>query len=281
MTRNVIIILVSAGIVAWSLYVFKKRAIFSWPIKTIALLIFILWLFTTFLPNLPIILSPLSPLVKGKVLDASTSRQIANCYIESFWETESITPAGGHIGPYNSYFTKTNEKGEFQIPRHPKSLTVYGVTFPIIASRYNGLKIIAYSHGYKNTLIPMVDSTKKELSDFIIHMEPIEKPIDFFKNVLDLRSKLEIQDFFIKGLTVSEKQYFFDDFYIYDNQFGSSFVAESTKDNETILYALVSIYKEVSDPKQAAIIMQKLVKIFPNNSRIVEHEINKLINVNK
>ena len=148
MTRNIIIIMVSFGIVGWNLFIFKRRVIFSKTTRNIALVMLVLWVPTTLLPNIPILLSPLSPAIHGQVIDAETKQPITDCNIQAYWQTETFFIAGGHWEAYKSFHTKTNSQGEFAIPRYQKALSVYFI-YPCIITRYSGVNIFTYDYGHR------------------------------------------------------------------------------------------------------------------------------------
>jgi hypothetical protein len=179
MLRNVIIILASIAVVAWNIYVFRNRKKFSFTKKNYAVGLLVLWLLTTFILNAPVILSPMSPSIRGTVISEETKQPIANCNIKAYWQVMTAGPGGGDTrDTYHQIITKTDGKGEFQLPRYPKVLGLYGF-LPIIMTQYDGIRIVAYIHGYGYS---QEDVDRLQSS-------PFEATINMYKNICVFRPK--------------------------------------------------------------------------------------------
>lgn len=282
MARNIIIILASLSIVIWSLYVLKKRKIFSFTTKNFALGLLLLWFLTTFLFNIPLILSPLTPAINGTVIDAVTKRPIATCNIKAYWQFESGTPAGRHFETYHQFITKTDEKGKFQVPRYIKVLGLYGF-FPIIVSRYGGIKIVAYTHGFKfvyggvapySSMPTIIEPSQPAAVSEVIKMEK-SHPSYLMDDLYNLKEIFRTENI-PPGPTAEDKKYLLEEYNYYYERIGSIFKNSKTKEIESVLFVLANAFKEFDHKERAIEVYQRLKKEFPESATFVDQELDQL-----
>lgn len=286
MTRNLIILLMSSGFVSWCIYILKNRKAFSSTSKRITAVLFIIWLLIIFLPNIPVVLHPLSPLVKGKVVDAITNEPITNCNIKAYWEIESATPQGGHWQTYYQYATKTDSKGEFQLPRHLKVLSNYGL-FPL-PSYYGGVRIFAFTHGYKHSgsgVEHMLTEAEKK-AYLYPQIESITIKMD--KSAVSyLMSDISSLAYSLKSsnmpheLTSEDKKYLHDDYLYYYERVPSIFNSLGRKEMESVLISFASAFKEYGNSSKAIEVYEQIKSVFPESGSFADQEIKQLRELRK
>lgn len=197
--RNVIIIVVSAGIVFWCLYVFIKQRNFSSFTKKTTFGLGLLWLLTTFFPNIPIVSSPLTPQIKGKIIDTETKQPVASCNIKAYWEVETHSLVGATTKSYHMFHTNTDANGHFEIPKYQKILGLYGFFPLVLSNQFSGMHIVAYDYSHKYKLISVDKEnlvwTSTTVNDqniqfvangIVIRIETLASPSAFIENITDL-----------------------------------------------------------------------------------------------
>ena len=79
--------------------------------------------------------------IKGRLVDAEAGKPMKGVNVRAGWVTGYADPGGGSFRTFKVYATKTNENGEFVLPRTIK------LKIPII-ERYQGVNMLIYEHGY-------------------------------------------------------------------------------------------------------------------------------------
>lgn len=290
MLRNVIIILVSMAVIGWNIYVFKNRKQFTFAKKNFALGLLVLWLITMFILNIPIILSPLSPAIKGKIVNSETNLPIANCNIKAYWQVMSASVGGGASQTYHQVITKTDEKGEFKISRYPKVLGMFGFFPFMIISHYDGIRIIAYTHGFAYELkeLDKFEPTPN-LLEAVSRSRPdvIEKTIKLGKNLTpDFYTGYSEGIWGLGGLfhsynmygivTEEDKKYLLADFHYYYKYIQEVFNKSEPDKFKTALITFASAFKNFGDNEKAIEVYQRIKRDFPDSADFADNEIEQL-----
>lgn len=132
-----------AGYFFFIIHKLRKGDGFNLKFVVLAIILF----FSFILPNLPVVISPFTPKIKGKVTDYVTQQPMANCNVIASWETRTIAfPEWGRNNVYHQFITKTDANGEYQIPRYMKPLTWIDIGY--FKNWFGGIHIVAYTHGY-------------------------------------------------------------------------------------------------------------------------------------
>jgi hypothetical protein len=242
----------------------------------------VIWSLSTFIFNIPVILSPLTPAISGRVINAETKQPVANCNIKAYWQIESGTPQGGHWETYHQIITKTDEKGEFQVPRYMKALGLYGL-FPIIMSHYGGIKIIAYTHGFKYGLTKIersqsgpaiIEPSQPTSINRTILMEK-SRPPDLTYDIFNLDRIFELNNQ-PRGKTSEDNKYLLDDYHYYYDRMHTIFNTSNTKDVKSAYIVFASAFERFGDKKTAIDAYQLLKREFPESANFADREIDEL-----
>jgi len=275
MIRNLIIILLSAGIVAWSVYVLKGRKYLSKPTKTIASIIFVIWLATIGIPNIPVLLAPLSPPIHGSVVDAKTGKLIINCNIKAYWEIEELIFPGVHRETYQQYTTKTDAQGIFNIPRRLKVLSIYGL-FPIIADHYDGIWILAYTHGYSYSRQKINQSQQRGSLypvDVTIKMGR-HTPEHFTDDIYNL--EFELTKYPGREGTKEDENFLLEDVSYNYSHFNNIFQYATFDQIKSALIYFASSFSTYGDNNKAIEIYKRLKYEYPESTGFANREIEQL-----
>lgn len=273
MLRNVIILLVSLCIVLLNLYVFKWQKNTSSLTRKVAISLLVIWLLTTFLPNIPVILFPLTPAVKGRVISAETKQPIANCNIKANWQDMSASLAGGHWETYHQFITKTDDKGEFQIPRYVKLLGLYGF-FPLMLTRYEGIRIVAYTHGFTFSQYEIYRSEHGRVEK-IIEMSKNLNPEYFTDNIWSLGGYLDSHNK-PRKMTDEDKAYLLEDFRYHYERMESVIPKSNSKKYKQTLISFASAFDKFGDKEKAIEVFQRIGMEFPESFNFANNEIENL-----
>lgn len=289
MLRNVIIILISMAVIGWNIHVFKNRKQFTFAKKNFAIGLLVLWLITTFIFNIPIILSPLSPTIKGKVVNSETNLPIANCNIKAYWQVMSASVGGGASQTYHQVITKTDENGEFQIPRYPKVLGLFGLFPFLIISHYDGIRIIAYTHGFSYELIELdkfgptpnvLEALSRLGPDVIEETIKLGKKLTpgFYNGYRDIWGLEGLFNSYNMHRIVTEddKRYLLADFHYYYKYIQEVFSKSEPDKYESALITFASAFKKFGDNEKAIEVYQRIKKDFPGSADFADNEIKRL-----
>lgn len=273
MLRNIIIILVSAGIISWNYYVFKRQESPAPTAKKVAMTLLIIWLLTTFLPNIPVLIFPFTPAIKGRVINQETKQPVANCNIKAHWQDMSATLAGGHWETYHQFITKTDEKGEFQIPRYVKILGLYGF-FPLILTRYEGIRIVAYTHGFAFSQ-DEINRSEHGRVEITVEMYKNINPEYFTDRIWSLGRYLDSHNK-PRKLTRDDKIYLLEDFHYHYERMETVIPKSDSKKFELELISFASAFDKFGDKKKAIEVFQRIGREFPESFSFANSEIEKL-----
>lgn len=278
MDRNIIIILVSAIILPWCIYVHKARKSLSGGTIAAGYAIMALWVIMVGLPNIPVLIAPFSPPIHGRVVDV-TNQPVANCNIKAYWEIETIGLAGGHWESYQQFITKTNTHGDFHIPRRLKALSLYGLLPALeIASHYNGIKILAYAHGYSYSF-DKIDREKQRGA-----WQPLDMSIRMYKpsdtylrdKILSLKSEFKSWNVPRGEITDEDKEFLLEDYRYNYGLFITTIKGEKSKENKSALIVYASSLSRFGDNRSAIGILLKLKNDYPDSSKFADQEIEEL-----
>lgn len=238
-----------------------------------------LWLFMIGLPNIPFIISPFTPPIHARVVEARTNLPIANCNIKAYWELEEIGIAGGHWESYQQFVTKSNAQGEFIIPRRLKVLSVFGFLPALeIVSHHNGIRVLAYAHGYSYTEAKIERQNLGNLwqaSELTIKMyAPSEAYLR--EQIYSLESKIKSWNIPSGILSDEDKMFLKEDYrhnYVLFNQLVKG---EKSKENKSALITHASSLESLGDYETALEAYQKLKNDYPDSAQFADQEIEML-----
>ena len=279
MDRNIIIALLSSIIIPWGIYVIKARKSLEAGVVMTGYAMLASWVVMIGLPNIPFLLSPLTPPIHGSVIEGRTNQPVADCNIKAYWEIETISIAGGHWESYQQFETKTNAQGEFIIPRRLKTLTVLGFLPALeVVSHHNGIRVLAYAHGYsydeKKIERQKLGITWKA-SDMLIKVYP---PSDtYLREVISsLESKFESWNIPNRILTDEDVKFLREDYRVNFGLFTSMTKNEKSKENKSTLIDFASSLQRSGDYKTAIKALEKIKNDYPESAQFAAQEIETL-----
>ena len=260
--RDIIILLISVFVVWLNLSTFKFKKDASSGRKTISMVLLIIWAVTIFLPNIPVLLWPITPKVYVRVIDAETKRPLPNINVKIGWYYHNYNVGGGIWGGvYRAKSTKTNERGEFTVPRSLKTLSL--LVFPLFFEKYGGIEIIAYSYDYA-----FVKKFTKGKGP-----EPVEVEIKLIK---DAKSYWEsilniywegIRNLGSRGENVSkeEKTFFLNAYDYFERRFPNADYAEL--EDKAYLGQFAVTLDDLKEPNEAIKINRLIIEKYPSSAR--------------
>lgn len=267
---DVNIFLITLFVLGLSGIVYKFGKKVPWLIRVLAILLFIGWLIDIFIPNIPLLIAPMTPTIKGKIFDAETRRPLTNIDIKVAWPLHNVGPGGGGGLMYKTtYTTKSDEHGEFIIPRRWKPVSRW--VFPLGFSNYAGIAMIAYSYDYEfRELWP-----KEHIIE--IPMKPIKDEKTFLENILNIYwegvSKMGpyIEDSY-KNLSPDEKRFFMNAYEQFEKKY-----PDTTVDKD-YLGSVASMFEKLGAPQKAIGINQKIINKYPSsiNAEIARDDVKRL-----
>lgn len=126
------------------------------------------------------------PPIKGRVVDAETGKPMKGVNVRAGWVTGYADPGGGSFRTFKVYAAKTDENGEFILPRTIK------LKIPII-ERYQGVNMLIYEHGYSalykettgNTSYLSTGQYIQKIYDHFIHIKlpRLKSDKEYFRNL--------------------------------------------------------------------------------------------------
>ena len=109
--------------------------------------------------------------IKGSVVDAETGKPMKGVNVRAGWVTGYADPGGGSFRTFKVYATKTDEKGEFILPK------VIKLRVPVI-EHYQGVNVLIYEHGYSALYKETTGNTS-----YLATGQYIQKISTHFKNI--------------------------------------------------------------------------------------------------
>lgn len=260
MRGDIAILIISVFIIGLFVIIKRKKNI-PWSIQVISAVLFVGLLVTTLLPSLPLIISPLTPSLQGRVIDAETGKPLSNINIKIGWEILNAGPGGGGRSVYKTYTTTTNDTGEFKAPSILMPFTVFLISG---LREYGGINIIAYSYDYEFSRSGVNRDEKK--SRFIeIQMQPIKDEKSYWESILNIYWE-GITNLGSRGENVSaEERRFLKDAYSYfKRRFPNANYAE-LKDKAYFGQFAVTL-DDLKEPVEAIKINQLIIEKYPSSA---------------
>jgi hypothetical protein len=191
--------------------------------------------------------------VKGRVVEAETGKPMKGTNVRAGWVTGYANPAGGSFRTFKVYATKTDENGEFVLPRMIK------LKIPVI-ERYQGVDMLFYEHGYVSQYIERRawrESGKIEHHEIIL--KRIENDEQFNENLRRVRLFLFV-DLSSEAYQANDLRFILDDFKLFLKKYPNSPLLEEN------YYKLAGFYEtKLKDYKSALKLNEEFVKRFPNS----------------
>lgn len=281
MFGNIVILLISVFVIGLNIYVLicKKNA--SVTAKLISILLFVVWILSIQIPNMPILKAPFTSALKGRVIDAETKKPLPNINVKIGWKTAYATAGGGSPAIYKALPATTDEKGEFSIPTALKQLSIY--IWPFFSREYGGIRIIAYSCDYEFVRKDISADAETKLVEIPIRLIKDEK--SYLENILNIYWNglailgPHIEDHY-KNVTPDEKRFLINAYHSFDKKYPNSNY-DSFKD-KAYLGQLATTFNEL-EPLLAVEINQKIIEKYPSDfsARYAKEEIERLKKVYK
>lgn len=220
----------------------KKRLILIIPLLLLFLGLFA-WSITIYVPH-----------IKGRVVDAEAGKPMKGVNVRAGWVTGYADPGGGSFRTFKVYATKTDEKGEFVLPRTIK------FKIPVI-EHYQGVNMLIYEHGYSALYKETTGNTsylaighyiQKIFGDFIdVKLPRLKSDKEYLKN---------LEEIYLWMLVVGEDlQFLINERRLFSKEFPQSpFLDE----NQLIL---AGYYVRLKDYTSAIKEYEKLIKEYPNS----------------
>lgn len=236
----------------------RRRLIFIISLWSIVLLIsgFVIWIIS--FTDIPLDVFPVRyiPSIKGKVIDAETKAPIKGVNVRAAWVTAYLNPGGSGSRTFKVYLTKTDQNGEFILPRFIK------FKIPIIEV-YQGVDMLIYEHRYVCQNIERRSWREGgRIKYYHINLKLIKNDEEFSKNL----DKLSGEFFYWKKNKTYKSydvQFILDDFKIFFEEYPNSPLIEEEYRNLGNFYEI-----ELKDYKLALKIYEDFMQKFPNSSKL-------------
>lgn len=276
MFGNIVILLISVFVIWLNIYVLTYKKNTSLTAKLISILLFVIWILSVVSPNIPVLKSPFTSAMKGRVVDAETKKPLPNINVKIGWKTAYATAGGGSPAIYKALPITTDEKGEFSIPTALKQLSIY--IWPFFSREYGGIRIIAYSYDYEFARKDISADAETKLVE--IPMRLISDDKSYLENILNIYWKglailgSDIGDHY-KNVTPDEKKFLINAYHSFDKKYPNSNYAELKK--QEYLGQLATTFNKL-DPLLAVEINQKIIEKYPSDfsARYAKEEIERL-----
>lgn len=216
--------------------------------------------------NIPVIISPLTAELHGKVIDAETKKPLAGINVKAGWYASTVSVGGGYGEYYKLFKTKTDNNGEFVLPRGLKALNVYG---PLGIRKFDEVNVIIYPSGY-DYKVERTHYTNE--NKHTIALEKVKTDKEFLDNILNYYHRLflmhkgsgdEISD-------PDEKKWLKNAYY----QFKKTYPQHSYEDQQ-YLQKITNILEAIKEP-DCVYILQKILVKYPNNASLTWYAKNNL-----
>lgn len=247
------------------------------PAQNFSNILFVIWLIAIFLPNVPVLVAPLTPAIQGKVIDAETKEPLKNINIKIGWQVGYRTIAGGPPVIYRTYSTKSNENGEFQIPRVFKPLSI--LAFPLFYRAYEGIRILAYGYDYEFKMIWPKERV------IMLSMNLIKNEKNFLENILKVYWEgissfgPYIEEESYKNVTIEEKRFMMNAYSYFEKRFPNANYYE----DKSYFGRLANTFDNLKEPVEAIKINQLIIQKYPSSvsAEIAKKDIERLEKVYK
>ena len=247
MPGYVMILLFTVFVIGFVVIVFKHRKTVSNTTRVIAVLLFIFWAATIFIPSLLFLIPPYTPTIKGRVVDAKTGKPLANINIKAGWKSGSVDSPS----IYKTFSTKTDEAGNFYLPRTIKIPSFFAPPFIYM---YRGIGIRAYNYDYRTNYRKI--GVGREFETVTLAMELIKDDETYRQNIGTLLSglaNLSKKD----QLTTEEKNFVIRGYRLFEKKFPQSRL------NAQNLFDLAGIFDLFKRHSEAIDVYQELIQKYP------------------
>lgn len=209
-----------------------------------------------FIGNLPVITSPLTPELHGKVIDAETKKPISNINIKAGWCVNTVSAGGITTRYYREYKTKTDDNGNYILPAKIKALTI---GFFLGKRYFSGVDVVIYptNYDYKVKQINKISD-----ADTLVSLSKITSDEEFLGNIFSYWNSLSLikTDQAYNAIAPEEKVWLRKSFPHFEKTY-----PKSKADTDSILMDLSGIFESIKDPYCIYLKNQILVK-YPNGS---------------
>ncbi len=153
------------------------------------------WLLTTGIPNFFVLLSPVTTLTRGAVLNRVSKKPVAGAHVYAEWRIGSKGLTGEASSPYKSYSTVTNDKGEFSLPHGFKPFSFWLI--PVYERYFDSLNIKVINNDYCGDI-----NYKQDADDIRMSLDPIVNADEYVRCLNNYPGEL-----LAKGLDNFEKKF--------------------------------------------------------------------------
>jgi hypothetical protein len=168
---NIAIIVLTAFLFWICRILYKKSgSIAQFPI----LVSVVFWLMVIGIPNFFVLLSPVTTLTTGVIIDKDSRKPIAGAQVYAQWRIGSRLLAGTITSPYKTYSTKTNDKGEFMLPRTSKPLSFFLI--PVYERYFDSLSMKVMRADYYGEI-----SYRQDVNNITMSLDPIANADEYVR----------------------------------------------------------------------------------------------------
>ena len=208
--------------------------------------------------NLPVITSPLTSELHGKVIDSETKKPISNINIKAGWCVNTVSAGGITTRYYREYKTKTDGNGCFILPAKIKALTV---GFFLGKRYFSGVDVVIYptNYDYKVKQINKISG-----ADTLVSLSKITSDEEFLGNIFSYWNSLSLikTDQAYNAIAPEEKDWLKNSFPHFEKIYPNS-----KAETDSILKNLASIFENIKDP-YCIYLLQKIIDKYPNGSLV-------------
>lgn len=261
MLWNIIIVAITAVIIASNLFIFKSSKIRS-KIKLRKCLIvtglfFLIPWTVALLPNVLLVFSPLTPEVKGRIVDMETKKPLPDVKIKAAWYRDHEWPWTVAKARYKNFDTVSDSNGEFCIPRTVKAFTFF---IPILhTAKYGGIYIFAYDHDYSwQSGLKVIPSGVKSTNVEKILMRPIKDDMEYLISVRNTYLEFSSMQRGSGNFSDDDWSYLIEAHQIFDTKYPNSKLAEQN------LLELNSVFREMGNFEEAINTLEEMIRKYPS-----------------
>jgi hypothetical protein len=214
-------------------------------ILLLLVLVLIVWSITIYVPP-----------IKGRVVDAETGKPMKGVNVRAGWVTGYAEPGGGVFRTIKIYVAKTDEKGEFVLPRTIK------LKIPVIEI-FQGIDLLTYEHGYVCQYFNSWEwRLGKKVKYYDVELKKINNDEEFNKNLEEIYSKLFYE---LPGRDIKVNDFIFmiDEFKMFLEKYPNSRFLEDTYGILASVYTGETGERE-EDYESAIRWSEEFIKKYPN-----------------
>lgn len=278
MLWNLSISAITAILVLLNIVIFKslknpKRRRLKRFALTLGVIFLIPWI-VAISPNILLLVSPLTPAVKGRIVDAETRKPLPNIRIKAAWYREHVAPWGAAKARYKNCDITSNSIGEFRIPRTVKTFTLFIPVF--VTASYGGIYIFSYDHDFFwRSGIYVIPREIKPADTIEIALRKIKDD----KEYLDTINETYSQFTWMQSDSITQKEklspedwnYLVEAHRLFDTTYSKSDLSEKN------LLGLSGVLEYMGQNEEAIHIIEDLVKRYPGkHEEFAKNHINYL-----